>query len=558
MSFEGDIGEIDLVQRLVELGREKFTGALRFEQDGIIKIVYFKNGDVLSASTNDRSDAVDEILLRAGKVSKEHVKQALATRKENETLGDALLNLGFITRKELTWGRRIQVIGILRSVRAWATGSYAIVADYLPKREEGTLFPLPQILIELFVTEHERQPFERALDGGSAVLTKVADFDAEFQRLGLNEEAGEIAAKIDGERTAAEIAGVAGKDVFNTYKLLEGLRALGLLHKAEVKDELGFESAGVADASEAWSSSSGSMEDFHAEPEPPVQSMGEQAPVAAAAVPEPSNTGLTWGFDEAQIETAERATTPPPPEPTPSEPPPPPPAARASLSSTYSQSRRTPQTFARPKPKKGTRFPVFGLIVLLIIAAAGYGGWYWWTSRRAAAVPVAARPATHPIVPAPPVTGSAAINGGVAEAGIPERRVTAIAAPVGRPMVPAPTPRKEPSRRELKPVAVPKPTAPAAIPSQERYAALAAQYARNPQGNFTVQFELVCQEVSLGKALEGGGANVWFVPISYRGKSCYRVFWGHYPTHEAADAAVNQIPAALRGGKPVVVAVPTP
>src|SRR5215212_6144699 len=114
--LEGEIGEINLVERLVELWREQFTGAIRFESDGII---YFKGGDVLSASTNDRADSVDEILMRAGKVSREHVKQALAKRKENETLGDTLLNLGFITRKELTWARRVQVIGVIRSITAW-------------------------------------------------------------------------------------------------------------------------------------------------------------------------------------------------------------------------------------------------------------------------------------------------------------------------------------------------------------------------------------------------------------------------------------------------------
>ena len=54
--LEGEIRDIDLVARLVELWREQFTGAIRFENDGIIKIIYFKSGDVLSASTNDRTD----------------------------------------------------------------------------------------------------------------------------------------------------------------------------------------------------------------------------------------------------------------------------------------------------------------------------------------------------------------------------------------------------------------------------------------------------------------------------------------------------------------------
>ncbi|HEX6159127.1 MAG TPA: DUF4388 domain-containing protein [Thermoanaerobaculia bacterium] len=265
MNLEGDISEIQLVERLVDLWREQFTGAIRFENDGIIKIIYFKEGDVLSASTNDRSDSIDEILMRAGKVSREHVKQALAKRKENETLGDALLNLGFITRKELTWARRVQVVGVIRSIAAWPAGSFTIVSDYLPKRDEGTLFPLPQILVELIVTEADRQRFERALDGGAAVFTKSSDFDEVFRRLGLNEEAEQIVAQVDGENTAAEVALSSGKDTFNVYKLLDALATLRILQRVSkpqvepevvpvvtpVDDDL-FGGAGVADAADLW------------------------------------------------------------------------------------------------------------------------------------------------------------------------------------------------------------------------------------------------------------------------------------------------------------------
>jgi hypothetical protein len=511
MSFEGEIGEIDLIQRLVELGREHFTGAIRFEQDGIIKIVYFKGGDVLSASTNDRTDAVDEILLRAGKVDKEHVKQALARRKENESLGDALLNLGFITRKELTWGRRIQVIGILRSVRTWTHGQFAIVADYLPKREEGTLFPLQQILIELFVTDQDRSPFERALEGGSAVLEKTPDFELAFARLGLNEDASEIGTKIDGKRTAAEIAAVTGKDVFNTYKLLEALRALGLLRKleskAEVKDELAFSSVGVADAADAWSS--GKMPAFELENEPPVQPAMESAPPPPPMLPD-----VQWGFDEAQIETASKAAAKPLP-------PPPVPIPR---SVTQTQTRRTPPKLTRSELKKSRGAPVFLMIVLLIIGAAAFAAWWYWKQLNAEPMPTAVvRPvrkapviATPPPAPAPvPVSAPAPV-------------------PVSAP-APVPVPAQQPVIARPAPVPIPVPITSA---------------------KFTVQIELVCQDASLRKATSIGGDKVWSSPVTYRGQQCYRVFWGRYPTRAAAEAAVGEVPAGLRSSKPVAVPIP--
>jgi hypothetical protein len=45
----------------------------------------------------------------------------------------------------------------------------------------------------------------------------------------------------------------------------------------------------------------------------------------------------------------------------------------------------------------------------------------------------------------------------------------------------------------------------------------------------------------------------------YRGRRCYRVFWGHYETSEEAGRAIHEIPEVLRGSSQgVVVREPHP
>jgi septal ring-binding cell division protein DamX len=424
--LEGEISEINLIERLVELWREQFTGAIRFENDGIIKIIYFKSGDILSASTNDRSDSIDEILMRAGKVSREHVKQALAKRKESETLGDALLNLGFITRKELTWARRVQVVGVIRSIAAWTQGSFTIVADYLPKRDEGTLFALPQVLVELIVTEQDRARFERALDGGEAVFQKTGDFEEVWRKLGLNEDAEAIAVEIDGQKSATAVATASGRDTFNVYKLLHALATLGVLSRADKPQAAAqfslddFASAGVADAADVWNNPDPELTDadFSLDPQPqpefqmddaaptvqvPVASMYEEEPVATPAVSAWDET------DDLPVEDAPQSFAPPaaimpawndPPAPIPAAPvrtPAPSPIVdepqwgfdEAQLEAARAAANPGAKKAARSKEKKsGGRYGLLvAVMVIAILAGAGYFGFKWWEGRQEAPAP---------------------------------------------------------------------------------------------------------------------------------------------------------------------------
>ena len=630
MKLEGEIGEISLIERLVELGREQFTGAIRFENDGIIKIIYFKTGDILSASTNDRADSIDEILMRANKVSREHVKQALAKRKESETLGDALLGLGFITKKELTWARRVQVIGVIRSIAAWQTGSFTVVADYLPKREEGTLFPLPQIITELIVTDNDRAKFDAALDGGNAILTKVPDFDDAFRRLGLNQEAAAIAGNIDGVNSASEVAMLSGTDTFNVYKLLHALHVLGLLAtapKPQVEAEgwsmpassndFNFNTEAVADAADMWNdpgptaeipaptpmpspafeaSFESNYEDApslelppmnepafetapEVEPEPPelaspaMPSWDTPAPPPitpmqpferSRRMPEPEPVAAVaeeqWGFDEAQIETAARASVP------------------------VSRKNPPPMKDVVKKASKPGRW-VDALIVsvsIVIIGFSAYAVWMWWQAKqaeKAADAVVVKRPAKRPVIhptPPPPVVVPTATQAAITQTTTTQNATTASVAPAPPP-VPVPVAAK-PSPMVISTTAPPKAhveqttsgalitnagagkpaagVAAATAADASRYEAMAREFAADKSGNFTVQFELVCEPASITKALREGSTNVWFLPISYRGRSCYRVFWGRYGTQQEAQSAVSSIPQTLREAAPVVVHVP--
>jgi hypothetical protein len=602
MKLEGEIGEIDLTARLVELWREQFTGAIRFENDGIIKIIYFKSGDVLSASTNDRADSIDEILMRASKVTRDHVKQALAKRKESETLGDALLNLGFITRKELTWARRVQVIGVVRSINQWPAGSYTIVADYLPKREEGTLFPLPQLLVEMIVTEQDRATFERALDGGSATFAKGAGFDQEFERLGLNDEAGRIASAIDGERNASEVAVASGQDGFNTYKLLHALSVLGLVERvtgaapaAASSNAYDFASAGVSDASDAWSFADTPAAPeigagFDSEPEVPLyepapgptaatgtdywnsdegadvavtlpdtsmptwnsQASQLTTPIGAPPAVPPADAGeVKWGFDDAQIEAARRASVPM--------------SADEELVMHHED---------EPKSRKGL---IVAILALLLIGAGAYGGFLWWKGKQAAETaaatpvprPAAPRPATGTAEPVsetiavPTVTDGTIINatsGSLATTTVaPTPNVTTAPAtgtstPVKKPVAVATTPVPAPIAVAAPPSATPAATSGGA--SRDRFDAMARDYAQTATGSFTVQVVIVCEVSNLEKAIRDGGQKVWFVPVSVKGRSCYRVFWGNYRTREEASRGAGEIPARLRESKPAVVTIP--
>lgn len=66
-------------------------------------------------------------------------------------------------------------------------------------------------------------------------------------------------------------------------------------------------------------------------------------------------------------------------------------------------------------------------------------------------------------------------------------------------------------------------------------------------GQFTLQLMLLCQSESIGNAvrLARGSSQLFIVPTTYSGRSCYRVCWGLFGSREAAEKEVASLPEAF-------------
>src|SRR4030042_4911881 len=95
MSFTGLLKFYSLSDILLDLQRSDATGVLEFRNDPICKRIYEKNGVMVFATSNEAEDRLEEILLRAKKITLDHYYQSVEImKKEGKTQWRGLVELG--------------------------------------------------------------------------------------------------------------------------------------------------------------------------------------------------------------------------------------------------------------------------------------------------------------------------------------------------------------------------------------------------------------------------------------------------------------------------------
>ncbi len=236
--MSGDIKNMVVPWLLQDLRTQKKTGIVVLSREKETKKVFFRNGDIIYASSNLDAEQLGTSLLRSGKLTEEmRTASEEAAKQTGKQLSAVLLERGLITPKDLIEGAKLQVTQIILSLFSWSDGRYTfdnapmLLAEIVPLQiDTGNL------LLE-GIRHLDWRFVRKSLPPLKMVLRAQKDSSSLLHGIVLDQDQQTIFSFIDGSRSIEEICALSEIGDFNTLKAIYALNALRLVELLGLKSE---------------------------------------------------------------------------------------------------------------------------------------------------------------------------------------------------------------------------------------------------------------------------------------------------------------------------------
>jgi tetratricopeptide (TPR) repeat protein len=240
LPLKGIIKDHSLVSLLVHLNRSRKTGTLSLSTPSFTKKIYLNAGDAIFASSTYEDDRLGEMLLKANKITVEQYDRSVELLKSaQKRLGAILVDLGYITPKDLFWGVKYQVKEIILSMFQLAEAGYDFSEGTIPRQEVITLrMSMGNLIYEGVRRIDNWTRIRNEMPDTESVLTLSSDPLSLFQDVELSAPDKKVLSLIDGKTTIREVIENSWMGSFEALKILYVLWSLGIAElKAPVPGE---------------------------------------------------------------------------------------------------------------------------------------------------------------------------------------------------------------------------------------------------------------------------------------------------------------------------------
>ncbi|MGB9714931.1 MAG: DUF4388 domain-containing protein [Thermodesulfovibrionales bacterium] len=229
--LKGNIREFSIPKVLLYLNRNRKTGILIIKTQTFTKKVFMEKGDAIFASSTYEDDRLGEMLVKAKKITLQQLEESvelLKLRKKRQ--GAILVELGYLTPKDLFWGVKYQVKEIITSLFTLDYAEYKFIEGTLPEEVITLKMSMGNLIYEGIKKINNLNLIMKEMNINS-VLKLSTDPVSLFQDIELDEKDKKLLSRIDGKKTVKELADSSPEGSFEALKTLYALWCTGTLEE---------------------------------------------------------------------------------------------------------------------------------------------------------------------------------------------------------------------------------------------------------------------------------------------------------------------------------------
>jgi hypothetical protein len=124
--LSGDFSTMPLKDLVAYLGSRRLTGMLRIMRAGVRKLILLREGQVLSASSNQPREFLGQFLINMGHLNEEQFSKAYATQRETKVpLGKILVMTGLVPEQTIRGALNLKFREALLDMFSWEEGEFS-------------------------------------------------------------------------------------------------------------------------------------------------------------------------------------------------------------------------------------------------------------------------------------------------------------------------------------------------------------------------------------------------------------------------------------------------
>lgn len=233
MAIHGTLTTMSVSDLLQFLAAGRKTGTLKFTRNKVAKEIYFQDGIVVGANTNDPKEYLGQVMIRYGKLTEPQLRSAMEEqRRAGGRLGEILVAQGHMTEAAVLEILRTRTLDLIYDLFLWEEAHFEffdnqpLPADLIRIEVEPTT-----IIMEGIYRVDELARYRTLIPSERAVLELALGCSSQSSEPQMQQ----ILSYIEKRMTVAEICYHLHDSSFNIYSQLYDLVSAGL---ARVIDEL--------------------------------------------------------------------------------------------------------------------------------------------------------------------------------------------------------------------------------------------------------------------------------------------------------------------------------